>query len=268
MYKNFKFLLGIALGLFSIISLFSGSFVGFILILSSALLVFPPTWEMIKPKAGFLKNRILRIILVVFLYVVGATNFMSNLIDKDKSEKPAIAESSNQNAPQTPTETATSGGTVKYDANGNKISSTNAESTSSYKGLKSISAADIYPNFQDKGFTIDKQISSDGSFFYCTKEYGGIKYDVTIYAEDNVNEVTEIKLNAYRNQANLNSVEDMKPFLKYAVSIPYDGADVEKVKNFIDKNYNKNKASITVSGVKFTIYCPSKFVRLVTVENN
>ncbi|WP_300673493.1 hypothetical protein [Soonwooa sp.] len=267
MYKNFKFLLGIALGLFSIISLLSSSFVSFVLILSSALLVFPPTWEMIKPKAGFRKNRVLRILLAGLMYVVGATNFVSNKIDKNKSEKATIAESSNQNAPQTSTETAASGGTVKYDENGNKASSANSESTSSYKGLKSVNPADIYLNFQDKGFTIDKQISTDGSFFYCTKEYGGIKYDVTIYAEDNVNEVTEIKLNAYRNQANLNSVEDMKPFLKYAVSIPYDGADVEKVQNYIDKNYNKNKASITVSGVKFTIYCPSKFVRLVTVEN-
>jgi|GEM_PF-4868388 len=266
MYKNFKFLFGVAMGLLSIVSLLSGSFVGFILLLSSALLIFPPTWEMIKPKASFLKNRFLRIVVAGFLCVIGSTNFVSHQIDKNKSEKPALAKNSNENATQA-TETATSGGTVKYDANGNKVSSSTSETSSNYEGLKSISPADIYPNFQEKGFSIDKQISTDGSFFYCTKEYGGIKYDVTIYAENNVNEVTEIKLNAYRNQANLNSVEDMKPFLKYAVSIPYDGADVEKVQNFIDENYDNNKASITVSGVEFIIYSPSKFVRLVTVKN-
>lgn len=237
MYKNVKFLLGIALGLISLFALFQGSFIGFILIYASAILVFPPTSEIIKNKLPFLNNRVLRITLAVLFYFIGFGNFISSIIGEQKAKSPQQVNITKEK-----------------------------ETTKAELGLKSISPADIYPNFEEKGFTIDKQISADGSFFYCTKEQSGIKYDITIFSENNINEVTEIKINAYRKQPNLNTVEDMKQFLKYAVSIPYDGADVEKVQKFIEENYNNHKANITISGVKFTIYCSSEFVRLVTIH--
>ncbi len=159
---------------------------------------------------------------------------------------------------------------VYFDANGNEISPNTAQtqkSQVSYKGLKSLAPADVYPNFEENGFKIDKKISMDGSFFYCTKEFKGIRYDVSIYSEDNVNEITEMRIQADRINIGNTSKEDMKQFLKYGVSLPYDQADVEKVQNFIDKNYYNNKASISISGVKFTIYCPTEFMRLVTIQN-
>ncbi|MRM96823.1 hypothetical protein D1Z97_01320 [Riemerella anatipestifer] len=237
MYKSVKFLFGIVLGLISLFALFQGSLIGFILIFASAILVFPPTSEIVKNKLPFLNNRGLRITLAVLFYFIGFGNFISSIISEQKAKSPQQVNTTKEK-----------------------------EITKSELGLKNISPADIYPNFEEKGFTIDKQISTDGSFFYCTKEQSGIKYDITIFSENNINEVTEIKINAYRNQPNLNTVEDMKQFLKYAVSIPYDGADVEKVQKFIEENYNNHKASITISGVKFTIYCSSEFVRLVTIQ--
>lgn len=238
MYKSVKFLFGIALGLISLITLFKGSFIGFILIIASAILVFPTTSEIVKNKLPFLNNRVLRITLAVLFYFIGFGNFISSIISEQKTKSPQQVNTTKEK-----------------------------ETTKSEIGLKSISPADIYPNFEEKGFMIDKQISTDGSFFYCTKEQSGIKYDVTIFSENNINEVTEIKINAFRNQPNLNTAEDMKSFLKYAVSIPYDGSDVDKIQKFVEENYNNHKANITISGVKFTIYCSSEFVRLIKVEN-
>ena len=216
----------------------NGNFIASILFLLVGLLLLPPISEQVKQKFAFWQSKNVRYIGYSALFVVA--------ILFDKSDLP---------------ETTNTNPVVEIEKQETEIIAPKSV------GMKGIVPADIYPNFEDKGFKIVKEISTDGSFFHCDKEEAGIKYNVKIYCEKNVNDITTIRVTAYRSQANLNTVDDMKPFLKYGASIPYDGANIEKVKSFIDENYNNDKANVIISGVKFTIFCPTEFTRMIEIEN-
>ncbi len=134
------------------------------------------------------------------------------------------------------------------------------------KTIQGIQPVDVYGNFEKRGFLVDKKITAEGSIFTNTFTENGIDYSVETYCEDGVTNVTSITLNAIRMYPQYNTVVDMKDFLKYGCTIPYDGADIPKVKDFIENNYFRDKATITISGVKFTIYSPTQFVRMLDIE--
>jgi hypothetical protein len=134
------------------------------------------------------------------------------------------------------------------------------------KSIPGLSPGDIHLNFEKKGFSIEKNITSDGSTWTNKKSINGIDYQVVTYCNKGVNAVDNIRVWAMRSEPQLNKVEDMKAFLKYSVSIPYDGYDQNKVNEFIDNNYYNKNSSIVISGVKFTLSCPTEFVRQIDIE--
>lgn len=131
-----------------------------------------------------------------------------------------------------------------------------------------INPVDVYGNFEKKGFSLDKQITSEGSTFTNKLIDKGIEYTVETYCENGVDNVTSITLSANRILPQYNKVEDMKSFLKFGCTFPYDGSDLKKIKAFIEDNYYKNKASINISGINFTIYTPTQFARMIEIEKN
>lgn len=155
-------------------------------------------------------------------------------------------------------------GQVYYDVDGNKISkSTNVTTVKNIPGIQPV---DIYGNFEKKGFQVEKQVTSEGATFICTSEEDGIDYEVKAYCEEGVSDVISIRLTATRINPQDNSLSDLKPFMYYGCSIPYDGSDPLQVRQFINKNWNNDKASTLISGVKFTIYCPTQFARMIEIE--
>jgi hypothetical protein len=166
-------------------------------------------------------------------------------------------------------------GKVTFDLNGNRISNSQTKDTKEEnkddkdsKIISGIEPVDVYGNFEKIGFITSKNIDADGATFINTSSSNGIDFNVETYCESGVNDVTSISLQATKMYPQNNKVGDMKSFLKYGCSIPYDGAEPEKVSQFIDNNYFNNKASIIISGVKFTIYCPTEFARLMVIERN
>jgi hypothetical protein len=140
------------------------------------------------------------------------------------------------------------------------------ETTTTYKFIPGIKPYDIYGNFEKKGFTTDKQITADGSFFTNESNTDGILYNVGTSCLNSASEVSEIRLSATRVDPQFNKEIDMKAFLKFGCSIPYDNSDQEKVNQWIEENYFKDKANIIISGVKFTLFAPTEFVRTIQIE--
>ena len=134
------------------------------------------------------------------------------------------------------------------------------------KHIPGISPSDIYLNFEKKGYNTQKNIASDGSFWINEKRDNGMYYYIRTYCADGVSNVDAIRLSVTREYPQYNKVNDMKPFLKYGCSIPYDGSDYNSVLKFIDNNFNNDKADTVISDVKFTIYAPTKFSRVISIE--
>jgi|GEM_PF-5191702 len=134
--------------------------------------------------------------------------------------------------------------------------------------ISGITPTDIILNFESKNFKTDRNLSSKFSTFDLSLSEQGLKYDVSLICENGgVNDITAIDLHVERENPLSTSVEDMKPFLKYGCStIIKNEADLIKVKSFIDKNYFKDGASTTISGIKFTLAFKSEFTRLLVIE--
>jgi hypothetical protein len=206
--------------------------------------------------------KIAAVLLMGFLvlgYFASKEKKEKDLADKNNPKKDTIQTSKLDN------NTSTKEGVINYGGNGNVVETkpTETNKTNYIQGIKPV---DVYGNFEKIGYTIDKNIGTEGSFFIATFEEKGISYEAKIFCENNVSEVTSIRLSASRLSPQYNSVSDIKPFLKYGCSVPYNGADAAKANAFVDENFNKNKASIIIAGVKFTIYAPTQFVRMIDIE--
>lgn len=134
------------------------------------------------------------------------------------------------------------------------------------KVIPGLAPVDVYGNFENKGFTIDEKIGAKTASWTCFQQEDGIEYTAEVYATDNVGKVNSVEYTALRTTPERNSVEAMKAFLKYGASLPYDAADPSKVAQFIEDNYYTNESSVVVNGVKFTLYVPSDYSRILSVE--
>jgi hypothetical protein len=162
-------------------------------------------------------------------------------------------------------------GKANADANAKIVAEPQEQSTpennvaeGSSKTIPGLEPVDVYLNLEKQGFSIDKKFSAEyGCSWFCKSTLDGIDYDVTIYGST-ASVVEEIKAQATINTAD--NIQASKDFFNYIASIPYDNADHDQVSNWLKNNFNKDKQSITISGVTFTIYCPTKFGRLLTIE--
>ena len=128
-------------------------------------------------------------------------------------------------------------------------------------GLKPV---DVYGNLENKGFTIKKEITTDnGCWWYCEKIEGGIKYYVRIYSSD-VSSVEQISCDASVTTAS--NVKNAKSFFQFISSIPYENSEPNKISEWLNTNYNKDKASTIISGVKFSVYTKTEFGILFVIE--
>lgn len=133
------------------------------------------------------------------------------------------------------------------------------------KIISGINPSDIYLGFEQNGFITEKNIDAGGGIYTSKASTNGIDYIVETYSNSD-NNVTSVTLTATRISPQSNKISDMKIFLKYGCSIPYDGSDVEEIGKWIEQNYFKDKATTTIAGVKFTIYCPTEFARMIEIE--
>ena len=221
----------------------SNSFMGGLLVLIAGIIIIPKISEIIQERVTIWQRRPFRIIFTITVLIIGMiiTGGTANKSNKEIRNDINVIKKKKQNID------------VEQTVNNKKF-------------IQGIKPVDVYGNFENKGYKIDKQISTDGSFFICSSAENGIDYEVKTYCEDNVEDVTSGRLTATRTSPQFNEVLDMKPFLKYGCSLPYDGSNGEKINAFIETNYFKNKASIVISGVKFTIFSPTEYVRMIDIE--
>ncbi len=135
------------------------------------------------------------------------------------------------------------------------------------KKIPGLTPVDVYLNLEKQDFETDKNFSSDyGNSWDCKKSYAGIDYTVNIYSSDNVTTVERVRATAMLNGQASKTIIATKPFIEYISSIPYEGNEPNKVAEWLNKNFNNDKQSITISNVKFTIYAPTKMVRILDIE--
>ena len=246
-----------------IMALIEKSFLSAIAFSIAGLILLPPFSKVLQSKTPFLNNTLIKSIIIITLVAIAGANL---------SKTTEYTQESNIQGKQTNSDkkekikTMNKGDSIFYDEKGKQsVETDELKENIATNSISGIQPPDVYLNFEKIGYETDKKISAEGSFFYSTFSEKGIDYSVTTYSDKDINLVNAIDLQATRMIPQMNKVTDMKPFLKYGCSIPYDGADAGKINEFIDANYYKNKASIVISAVRFTIFVPTQFARLITI---
>lgn len=153
------------------------------------------------------------------------------------------------------------------EASGSEVSRTaTGESTNHF--IPGLAPVDVYLNFEEEGFKTEK-ILSGGEFGYTwtnKSNVEGIEYRVTTFSTE-IEKVEAVRATAMVDPS-IKNIIATKPFLFYIASLPYEKAEPQTVQNWIEANFNNDKASTTVNGVRFTIYAPTKMLRMLDVEKS
>jgi len=151
-------------------------------------------------------------------------------------------------------------------ANEKTTTETNSVANKTGNKIPELKPVDVYLNLEKQGFTTTKQFSSEyGNSWDCKNSSAGIDYIVNVFSDD-VNSVERVRATAMLNGNENKQIIATKPFLKYVASVPFEGNDPAKFAEWLDKNFNKDKQSLTISDVKFTIYAPTNLLRMLDIE--
>lgn len=136
------------------------------------------------------------------------------------------------------------------------------ETTLYISGLDPVT---VYLNLQEKGFNVEKDYSStDGNLWTCKYSAEGLDYIVTIYSPKAVDKAQSVRLSIITSP--YSSISNGKQVARYIATIPYDTADIEKAKQFVESNYDNDNSSIIIGDAKFTVHAPTQFVRMIDIQ--
>jgi hypothetical protein len=130
------------------------------------------------------------------------------------------------------------------------------------KVIPGLMPVDVYGNLTNKGYKLDRQMGAGGSLWTCTKSENGIDYNVTL-GGDGMN-VEELRINAICTAPK--SALSVKQFFVYMASLQYNGASPQRAQQWLNANYNNNKATAVFGPARFTIYAPNKWTRYLNVQ--
>lgn len=131
--------------------------------------------------------------------------------------------------------------------------------------IPGLSPSDVYVNLEKEGFKTEKTFDSEnGNLWSSTRSANGIKYKVDMFSYSTKN-VVSISATAMID-VNEKDIVATKQFFQFISTLPYDNANPKLAANWVDKNFNNNKATTTIGGVTFTMLAPTQFVRMLLVE--
>jgi len=139
---------------------------------------------------------------------------------------------------------------------------TKIDETSQY--ITGLNPVDVYVNLQKWGFSVDKDYSTDGNLWTCKYSAEGLDYTVTIYSPKAVDKVQSVRMSIMASP--YSSISNGLQLACYIATTPYNSADIEKAKQFVENNYNNDKSSIIIGDAEFTIHAPTQLARMIDIQ--
>lgn len=261
------FLFGVFL-LLTISTLGNGTLISFTAFTILTILFFPGVNEKLRERGIIMSSKSARYIYYCLLFFVGLYFTNPNKDSKSTVLKPdeKITIIKDEKPTKNNNEKSIDNfelGPVHKTSNTSEINQKNSDV------IVGLDPSDIIANFEKLGFETERSLNQEFSMISQTSTDNGIEYNVTTYFENGgVIDVTAIEFHATRIDPSNNSVEDMKKFLKFGCTINYNGANFERAKSFIEKNYYNDGASTVISNVRFTIYCKTSRVRYLKIDKS
>jgi hypothetical protein len=130
--------------------------------------------------------------------------------------------------------------------------------------LPGLVAADVYGDFTKQDFILTKLGNSDQQIWNCVKENSNSRMTVEVFGEAS-NRLTRIQATYFNKSSVANTNLVARHFLASAVSVPYDGSDTERAKQWVTSNIGKN-ATTKIGRVTFELIANGPNVRVLVIE--
>jgi hypothetical protein len=145
----------------------------------------------------------------------------------------------------------------------NENATITAENVSNF--INGLAPVDVYLNMEKQSFKTEKQLGGEyGNLWISTISYEGMDCRVETFSS-NINNVESVRATAMIDIASKEIIA-AKQFIQFVATLPYENAKPEDAVNWIDKNFDNDKASIIIGDAKFTIQAPSVAVRVLLIE--
>jgi hypothetical protein len=132
-------------------------------------------------------------------------------------------------------------------------------------GIVGLAPSNIYLNLENQGFETVKNLggTTNGNIWENKKTIDNIDYQVTTYSKD-IQVVETIKATALADNAD--DIQSTMQFFAMISSAPYESAKPAEASTWVKNNFDNDKASKVIGDAKFTLYAPSNFARMLTIE--
>ena len=133
-------------------------------------------------------------------------------------------------------------------------------------GIPGITPADVYLPLEERGFKTEKIFDGDLGFTAVSEsKFENVRHHVTSHGP-NTRTVSTITLVTTVNAGK--SVEPIAlPIFAYLATLPYDGADPSKARQWVEQNINVEGASTVIGGVKFEVLKVGPFLRNMSISS-
>lgn len=204
-------------------------------------------------KTKIKKNRMLLFIgalaLVLIIYMV---------LDDSKNKIPS------KNKTNTEKKSNVDAKIAKTKSEEKKLSTVTEKSNSKY--IDGLLPADVYGNMNFRGFKTEILPSTGmGHLWISKKSQDGFYYDVTAWSEDDDKKVESIKATASCDS--IGYISFTLEFFQMVSTLPYENAEPQRAARWVLENFDQNNATITIGGVKFTLFSNSENTMNLLMEN-
>lgn len=130
--------------------------------------------------------------------------------------------------------------------------------------IPGLEPVDVYLNLEKQGFTTTKFLDSEyGNSWVSKMNIANIDYTVNTFSND-INSVETVRASASVTPPK--KIIATQDFFKMISTLPYENSKPQEASIWIENNFDNDKATIEINGVRFTIHAPSNLGRMLDIE--
>lgn len=129
--------------------------------------------------------------------------------------------------------------------------------------IPGLAAVDVHANFTNKGFTLEKRLDTVQSEWRCKDESSARLMLVEAFGNPGPTRLTLVR-GTYSGYTSDNVDKEAAEFLGYVASVPYDGSDPYRARDWVERNIGAN-AKTTIGGVSFELIASAPRVRTLII---
>lgn len=250
--KVVKYILGILFIFTSLGAIAQGAFLAFLFLMILGVTLLPPMSDLLRVKFKLWQSKGLRYITYIVLFFIAGVFIPKDLPstgnDIVKQKKTHVQEPLKEKLSKT-----------ESDFNFEKCDYGGGD----FYIIPDMTAGYVYTNFEDKGFTVSKNIQTEGTDIQCTLQKSNVKYDVIITG---CTPSKIISIEAMVIDYSGNNINEVTAFLAFVATLEYENSNPEEARKWVQENINIDGAKTIIGGVTFSINFKSKFSKSFSMQ--